>query len=299
MKQSFDFLDAGNETHFCSWRAEKLRRSAGLTNDPVQIGSLEGPDRSEALTVLNQCKHQNFCIYQVTDPGDPTERSSLKLRAFAKSFGLCIAEDHPLAGDDGVVDLCASSKPSKVGYIPYTNRPLNWHTDGYYNSEGKKIRSFVLHCVRSAADGGNNQIMDPEIAYLRLRDENPEFITALSHPNAMTIPENVEPSGKVRPASCGPVFSLDPETGDLDMRYTARKRSVIWRDDDVTRAAVDFLNSILVSADPHIHTVALEPDQGIICNNCLHNRTGFDSQSATLSVRHLLRARFHNRISGA
>ena len=56
----------------------------------------------------------------------------------------------------------------------------------------------MLHCVSPAADGGENGLLDPEIAYLRLRDENPEFIRALMAPDAMTIPANTEEGGENR-----------------------------------------------------------------------------------------------------
>ena len=175
---------------------------------------------------------------------------------------------------------------------------MNWHTDGYYNAPDEKIRAMVLHCVRAAQDGGVNQVFDPEIAYIRLRDENPDYIAALSHPRAMTIPENREPNSNVRPASIGPVFEVNSDTGHLEMRYTARTRSIEWRDDSATRAAVDFLNSVMNSDDPFIQTIRMQDGDGLLCNNSLHNRTGFDANSEKPSARLLMRVRFHNRVTG-
>ena len=85
-----------------------------------------------------------------------------------------------------------------AGTSPYTNRPLSWHTDGYYNAPEDRIRSFILHCCRNAERGGESALLDPEIAYIRLRDENPRFIAALMHDEAMTIPANHEADGSVR-----------------------------------------------------------------------------------------------------
>ena len=48
-------------------------------------------------------------------------------------------------------------------------------------------------------------------------------------PDAMTIPANVEESGRARPDNPGPVFFVDPRSGALGMRFTARKRNVVWR----------------------------------------------------------------------
>jgi alpha-ketoglutarate-dependent taurine dioxygenase len=223
---------------------------------------------------------------------------SKKLRHFAQNLGLRIAEKHRSAGKDGIVSLQVSDSVGKKGYIPYSKKPMNWHTDGYYNAPDNKIRAMILHCVRAADTGGVNQVFDPEIAYIRLRDENPDFISALMHPSAMTIPENREPNGKVRPASIGPVFEVNPQNGHLEMRYTARTRSIEWRDDAMTRAAVEFLQSVLNSDDPFIQTTKMQDGDGLLCNNSLHNRTGFDANSENASARLMMRVRFHNRVTG-
>jgi hypothetical protein len=54
-------------------------------------------------------------------------------------------------------------------------------------------------------------------------------------PDAMTIPARTDEDGVARPAQSGPVFSVDVQ-GALHMRYTARTRSIAWKDDDATRA---------------------------------------------------------------
>ncbi len=83
-----------------------------------------------------------------------------------------------------------ASEGVRTGYVPYSNRSLSWHTDGYYNDKERQINAVVLHCAASAASGGENALLDPEIAYIRLRDEDPRFITAFEHPECMTIPAN-------------------------------------------------------------------------------------------------------------
>jgi alpha-ketoglutarate-dependent taurine dioxygenase len=148
---------------------------------------------------------------------------------------------------------------------------------------------MVLHCLRAADEGGENALMDPEIAYIRLRDENPDFIAALMHHRAMTIPAN---QGD-RP---GPVFAVDPATGALHMRYTARARHIVWRDDPATRAAVAFLTGILAGDGPL--RFRLSPGQGLIANNVLHNRTGFSDNAEIGRARLLYRARYLDRIAG-
>jgi hypothetical protein len=79
------------------------------------------------------------------------------------------------------------------------------------------------------------------------------------------------------------------------MRYTARKRHVIWRQDAATQAAVNAPEEVLAS-DPLIIRHKLRPGEGLICNNILHNRSGF-TEGADGTGRLLYRVRFHDRIS--
>ena len=84
------------------------------------------------------------------------------------------------------------------------------------------------------------------------------------------------------------------------MRYTARGRNVVWRDDHVTREAAHFLKDILESGDPLVVRYTLEPGQGVICNNVLHTRTGFTNRESPGSDdgRLLYRARYLDRVAG-
>ena len=176
---------------------------------------------------------------------------------------------------------------------------MNWHTDGYYNAPDDRISAMVLHTAQPADDGGSNQLLDHTIAFIRLMDENPDYVAALMHPEAMTIPENREEDGSVRPVSVGPVFYPDPETGEMQMRYTARTRSIEWRDDSLTREAVAFLQATLEKPDPMTISIRFGKGQGVLCNNVLHDRTGFDAQAQAFSPRVVYRVRFHNRVKGS
>jgi alpha-ketoglutarate-dependent taurine dioxygenase len=79
------------------------------------------------------------------------------------------------------------------------------------------------------------------------------------------------------------------------MRYTARTRSVEWREDPATRAAVQRLNEILESAAPCVFTLRLAPGQGLVCNNVLHDRSSFTD--APGAGRLVYRARYCDRIA--
>ncbi len=288
----------GQADSYREWRTNKLTGMSDTVAQagPVELKDLGNPSESERAELARRCTISNAAFYASPKNADDPEAVRDQLVGFAAAMGLVIAEKHRSAGRNGIVALTVSNKTSQRGYIPYSTKPMNWHTDGYYNAPSQKIRAMVLHCVRPAGDGGVNQFLDPEIAYIRIRDENPDYIEALMHDRAMTIPENAEANGNTRPASIGPVFAVDPQTGHLEMRYTARTRSISWRDDPTTTDAVAFLGKLLASDDSFIQTTKMDAGVGVLCNNSLHNRTGFDPSQTTDSKRLLFRIRFHNRV---
>ncbi len=277
------------------WRAARISASESARKlGFVVLDSLANPSDSQISEIVRRVRESNFTLYEAPQGED----LRADLRAFAERFGLRIAERHRSAGEQGIVALTETDAPSQRGYIPYSKRKMGWHTDGYYNASEERISAMVLHCARPAEDGGENHLLDHTIAFIRLMDENPAYIEALMHPEAMTIPENREPDGNLRPASVGPVFYGDPETGALQMRYTARTRSIEWRDDPLTREAVAFLRHILEDPDPLTISVRFRAGQGVLCNNVLHDRTGFDAGKVEKSPRVMYRVRFSNRVKG-
>jgi hypothetical protein len=280
------------------WRDAKLAGyPRSLDELTVAVSALAAPTHAETEAILAACRRANMCLYHSQEHLGDAQATRQAFALFARHFALTRFETHRSAEADGIVALEVSAQGGRLGYIPYTNRSIGWHTDGYYNYDGpaRVIRSMLLHCVRSASHGGENGLLDHEIAYIRLRDENPDFIAALMHPEAMTIPANEETDGKVRAENTGPVFVLDAESGTLTMRYTARKRNARWRDDAATMAAVQALERVL-SEDPLIMRARLEPGNGIICNNVLHDRAGFEAGSSSQPGRLLYRIRSYDRV---
>jgi alpha-ketoglutarate-dependent taurine dioxygenase len=209
-------------------------------------------------------------------------------------IGLTRLDRNWLADDDGVSSVEVAAGGDRGDYIPYTDRAIRWHTDGYYHPPARRIWAMILHCVRSAAAGGESALLDHEIAYLLLRDADPALVRALMQPDAMTVPARSDDGGIVRPAETGPVFFVDPQTGALHMRYTARTRSIEWKDDPAVRAAAAFLERLLAGPSPHVHRLTLRPGAGLLCNNVLHDRAGFTDDTA--QPRLIYRARYCDRI---
>ena len=57
------------------------------------------------------------------------------------------------------------------------------------------------------------------------------------------------------------------------MRYTARTRSIEWKADAATRAAVACLEALLAGDSPWILRTRLEPGMGLVGHNVLHERS--------------------------
>jgi alpha-ketoglutarate-dependent taurine dioxygenase len=275
---------------YLRWRERKLaaypRRAEDLIVEVRDPRKLTDAETEELRRV---CAAANMAVY--ASPLAGLADKDLVRRVGAR-LGLERLQGNPFADEDGISSLETAPEKSARGYIPYSSRRLLWHTDGYYNPQAQRIRAFILHCVRAAASGGENRVLDHEIAYLLLRDADPEHVRALSAPDAMTIPANTGEGMQPRPAQSGPVFSSD--AGALHMRYTARTRSIEWRADEATRAAVRRLSQILEAASPYVFTLRLAPGQGLVCNNVLHDRSAFTD--APGAGRLVYRARYRDRI---
>lgn len=281
---------------YARWRDAKLSgypREAGQliveVADPLALSA------AEHARMLDVIRRTNMVIYasqlnELEDKNIP--------RRVGEQFGLRRLDPNMLADEDGITSLTVVEGKLKRGYIPYSDKRLLWHTDGYYNPPAQQIRAFILHCVRPAGgEGGTNSLLDPEIAYIRLREQSPAYIEALMHPQAMTIPANEEAGAETRPAQSGPVFSVDSATGSLHMRYTARTRSIEWRDDAVTREAVAALEGVMSGEKEYLFDYKLASGQGLLANNVLHNRTAFSHEPG--HSRLIYRARYYDRIAGS
>jgi len=289
-------FDLTDERAYLCWREWKLSDYPVSAED--LIVSIANPCRlspAEKHALLSRCQKANAAIYRIST-ADFTDKELVG--SLGRQFGLTRLDRNLRADEDSITSLKVVSGPGGAYYIPYTNRPLNWHTDGYYNTPEEQVRGVVLHCVSDAAQGGENVYLDHEMAYLLLRDENPDYPAALMQPDAMTIPANTEGGVEIRPAQSGPVFSVEARSGSLHMRYTARTRSIAWKDDRNTRMAVGFLTELLAGEADFLFRYRLQPGEGIICNNILHKREAFTDDPAGGRTRLLYRARYYDRIRG-
>ncbi|MFV0368535.1 MAG: TauD/TfdA family dioxygenase [Hyphomicrobiaceae bacterium] len=303
-KQSTEFtakqFDLADPKAYLVWREEKLAGYPQSAQDlRVNLTDLGQPTNGEKSSIVAMCRRASMAIYHTNVQSESAQTTAdirLSIRRFGAALGLGDTETHRSADDDGIVAIEVTQADTKRGFIPYTNKALSWHTDGYYNPVSAPIKGMLLHCVHPAAQGGINALLDPEIAYIRLRDKNPAMVAALMHPEAMTIPESLEDDGSVRTVSVGPVFFID-KLGRMTMRYTARTRSIHWREDADTLAAVALLNRLLAhEEEPLIIKYKLSANEGLISNNVLHARTAFENGES--AARLLYRVRYKDRIGG-
>jgi len=283
-------FDLDDEQAYRRWRDEKLRNRPDRIED--LLVDLKDPRQlkpSELTALLERCARANIAIYR----SSITREDKSVPRLLGLQLGLERLDGHFLADDDGISSITPGAG-TRGEFIPYTDRAIGWHTDGYYNPASRRIRAMTLHCVRDAIEGGESALLDHELAYILLRDENPEHVRALSAPDALTIPPRLEGESVARPAESGPVFSVESPGGPLHMRYTARGVNIAWKDDAATRAARAALEQVLAEC-PYIFRLRLEPGMGVVCNNVLHARTAF--RDAPQHRRLLYRARYYDRVA--
>lgn len=282
------------EAHYQRWRDLKCASQPRHAQDlVVEVADPRALSAAEQQALLQRCASANMALYRSRFQ---IEDKNLQPQ-LARQLGLYRLDGNWLADEDGISQIQVAAPDgggARGAFIPYTEQALKWHTDGYYHPPSRPIRAMLLHCVRSASRGGETALMDHEMAYIAVREANPDWVRALMAPDAMTIPERLDEHGVARAAQAGPVFSVDQQSGQLHMRYTARTRSIQWKDDAHTRAAVAFLAQLLGRDGPTVLRLRLEPGMGLVCNNVLHERSGFVDDPR--QPRLLYRARYLDRI---
>ena len=293
-------FDLGDHAAYRRWRAWKLACHPARVEDlVVEIADPRALAAAERAALLDRIGRANMALYR-----SPVREEDRALpRRLGAQLGLHRLDAHWLADEDGISSIAVHDPAAaprtaaeRGAFIPYTDRAIRWHTDGYYHPEGRRIRGMILHCVRPAASGGVNRLLDHEMAYIALRDASPAHVHALMQPDAMTIPAREGDSGVARAAQAGPVFSVDPRDGSLHLRYTARTRSIEWKDDAATRDAVRSLEDLLASDARGMFTVRMDAGMGLVGHNVLHDRSAFADDPA--HPRLLYRARFLDRVQG-
>jgi len=286
-------FDLDDDNAYQVWREHKLAEAPAVLDDlVVEVNDPRTLTEAEYAALLARCRTANMAIY-VSRLGR-LEGTDIP-RGCGRQFGLVHLDHNRGAEADAVTALTVQDDALHTPYIPYSNRPIHWHTDGYYNRLDLQDHALLLHCVRPAMRGGENALMDHEMAYLLMRDANPAYVHALMQEDAMLIPKHIVDGRELRPDRSGPVFMVAAD-GHLHMRYTMRKRNVVWKDDPLVREAVAWLEALLNGDSPYIYRATLQAGWGLISNNVLHDRSGFEDGPDPADKRLLYRARYYDRI---
>lgn len=293
-----------NAAAYAAWRQAKLENyPTGAADLVVPVADPARLTEAEYAALWRCIAKTNMVVY-ATPAGEREDKAIPRL--IAEQFGLFHLDANWLSDEDGISSLTPRDEdtsdvagrspgtdPGKRGdYIPYTHHRIRWHTDGYYNPPERRIHAMGLHCVRQADEGGENDLYDHELAYIALRDANPDHIRALMAEDAMTIPARVDEMGVARGDEVGPALLVDD--GQLHLRYTARTKSIAWKRDAATQAALAALEELLAGKPFGAYNLRLEPGMGVLCNNVLHTRAGFTDRPE--HRRLLYRARYHDHL---
>ena len=244
-------------------------------NNPLSISTAE---KSQIDQII---KSKNVVFFDVNKP-IPDKKKQIK--TYASIFGMGDYELDSKSDTDGLTEIKHNKKTQQdIEYIPYSDKQLNWHTDGYYNSQSNSILSWLLYCVCPSDDGGINKYMDHEIAYI-LYNKNYQNITKLMIPDSYIIPENKSNS---RPEVKNPVFSF--VNNRLNMKFSMREKNIIWNE-KITDEINNLKNIIKSSHDYHL-TYKLQAGQGVVTNNVIHMRTAFTNSKNKNRLLYRLRSK--------
>jgi alpha-ketoglutarate-dependent taurine dioxygenase len=281
-----------NLDEYKRWRDGKLANaSTKIESYLIEISNPFELACSEKDRIKILCQQNNFALFNIEQQNNYPQA----IIAINKQLGLTDYDPHLYAQDQGLAHITQSVKKDQTEFIPYTDKAIGWHTDGYYNTIAQRIRAFSLFCVTPANRGGENQWIDQKMVYLQLRESNPDVAKALTHIHAMSIPEHVVNGVVRRKTSIGAIFFIDEPSSQLYMRYTQRKKNIKFLDSQEVKQAVTVLDAHLSVTTEYHFSHTMTANQGILCNNILHKRSGFIDNP--LNPRLLLRGRYFNRLN--
>ena len=156
-------FDLDDDEAYLRWRDRKLAGAPSSVSDLiVEVRDPRALTEAERGALMARIERCNMAIYA----GCHARRRCRHPAPSRRAVRLARLDANWLAGEDGISEIRVFDDGTQKHYIPYTDRPIKWHTDGYYNPPDWQIRGMVLHCVRPAASGGENRLMDHEMAYL-------------------------------------------------------------------------------------------------------------------------------------
>jgi len=272
---------SSKSSEFLKWAAQKENNIPKNINEiSVEIKDINRATKNEISKIRSTLDKFNSCLYR----SNRDLESNSCLLDFAKAVGMKTFDCNNIEANE--ISTISSIKNEKIQYIPYTNKALNWHTDGYYDK--KPLFSWLLHCINPADDGGENYLLDHELAmreYVLSYDD----IEVLMNKRAITIPES---QGSNRSEISTYIFSFDNDYEKLHMRFSMRKENIKMSDNTFT--AMSKLTDVIENnCSKYSINYKLSKNEGILSNNILHGRNSFKDDKVQ---RKLLRIRSYERL---
>ena len=266
---------------FLRWADEKEKNIPHNGSEIlVNIHDINNVKISEIAKIKETINKCNSCIYS----SKIALKSNTNLLKFVESLGMRTYDRNNIESNE--ISTITPLENNKINYIPYTDKSLNWHTDGYYDK--KSIFSWLLHCVNPATQGGENYLLDHELVlreYLLRNDD----INNLMAEDALTIPASKDTS---RPEISTYIFSFKNKYRRLHMRFSMRKDN-IGTSAKASPAIIKLKEIIENDCAKYSLTYKLQKNEGIITNNILHGRKAFKDDKVK---RKLLRIRSYERL---
>jgi gamma-butyrobetaine dioxygenase len=165
--------------------------------------------------------------------------------------------------------------------LAYTSRPIAPHTDNPYRDPVPTVQ--LLHCLRSAAEGGDSVFVDGFRAAARLREQHPAVFGTLA---ATPVTFSYRDPGAELSAT-RPLINLDPAGRIREIRYNGRSlQPPSLGPAEAAGFYAAYRAFAELTSDPAaMRTVRLAPGDCVVFDNTriLHGRTGFTGQGG----RHL------------
>ena len=266
---------------FLRWAEEKEKNIPQNTDGiSVNIHDINNVKISEIDKIKETINKYNSCIYS----SKVALKTNTNLLKFVELVGMRTYDCNNIESNE--ISTITPLQNNKINYIPYTDKSLNWHTDGYYDK--KSIFSWLLHCVNPATQGGENYLLDHELALREYVLKNDD-INNLMAENALTIPESKDTS---RSEISTYIFSFKNQYKKLHMRFSMRKDNI--GTSPKASSAITKLRKIIENdCAKYSLTYKLQKNEGIITNNILHGREAFKDDKVK---RKLLRIRSYERL---
>ena len=269
-------------SEFKQWALEKEDNIPLNIDDLiVKIHDIILATLAEISNIIDKINRFNCCIYQ-SKAGLNTQADLIN---FAQSIGMETYDTNNIHNSPISLIMSLETK-NALNYIPYTNKKLNWHTDGYYDE--KPIFSWLLHCEEPAYSGGENYLLDHELAIREyiIKYDNLESLSSL---DAFTIPGNTRAN---RGETKGYICDNDNEYKKFHMKFSMREKNMKLNEQSKT-AIMRMKKIIKEDCKKYCLTYKLSKNEGIVSNNILHGRNSFEDGKA---MRKLYRIRSYERI---